>query len=147
MSKSKNWNQNKKKYKKVKLLLQHSLGGPEDEVSEGCQCISSIFYNSREKTILRKKTVYDSSHLATLNQLEILRVGLSFSDCSSWASRPDTWHNIQEFLTTILSIDIIALEIDQGWDIFFSHFFSVLIEQVINRRKMRSENLKCRTDL
>ena len=58
-------------------------------------------------------------------------------------------HEIPEFLNVNLwSIHLIAFDIDLSWNIFTSHkFCSLLIEQLINLEKVRTENLKFRTDL
>ena len=57
---------------------------------------------------------------------------------SSWISRPN-----------LFSVHIIALDIDLSWNVFNLYkFCSMLIEQLINLRKVRTENLKkIRTDL
>ena len=57
--------------------------------------------------------------------------------------------DIPEFFTANLwSTHVIALEIDRSWNIFFSHnFCSMLMEKVIDLRKLRTGNLKFRKDL
>ena len=57
--------------------------------------------------------------------------------------------DIPEFFTANLwSTHVIALEIDRSWNIFFSHnFCSMLMEKVIDLRKVRTGNLKFRKDL
>ena len=58
-------------------------------------------------------------------------------------------HEISEFLNANLwSICLIAFNIDWSWNIFTSHnFCSLLIEQLIDLEKVKTENLKIRTDL
>ena len=58
-------------------------------------------------------------------------------------------HQIREFLNANLrSIHLIAFDIDWSWNIFTSHnFCSMFIEQLIDLEKVRTDNLKFRTDL
>ena len=58
-------------------------------------------------------------------------------------------HKIRELLNANLwSIHFIAFYIDWSWNIFTLHnFCSMLIEQLIDLEKVRTENLKFRTDL
>ena len=58
-------------------------------------------------------------------------------------------HKIREFLNANLwSIHLIAFDIDWSWNIFTLHnFCSMLIEQLIVLEKLRTDNLKFRTDL
>ena len=58
-------------------------------------------------------------------------------------------HKIREFLNANLwSIHFIAFDIDWSWNIFTLHnFCSMLIEQLIDLEKVRTDNLKFRTDL
>ena len=128
---------------------------------------------------LHKKTVswYKLSHLATQAWTHFLHAlaGLS-SDCLNWISRPGLTHflhalaaigrivlrllklnikarhDIPEFLTAnLLSIHVIALDIDWSWNFFTWNNFllNVLIEQLIKPIgiKLRIENLKFRTNL
>ena len=84
------------------------------------------------------------------NFSNLLRAGLSFSECSRGISRPD---NTREFLTSNLPlIHVITWDIDWSWN--FSQciiFCSMLIEQLIKSDidlwKVRTENLKFRTGL
>ena len=74
-----------------------------------------------------------------------LGAGLSFLDCSGRISRPDTIHQNN---ANLWSIHLIALDMDWSWNIFTSHnFCSILIEQLIDLEKVKSENLKFRIDL
>ena len=58
-------------------------------------------------------------------------------------------NEIREFLNANLwSIYLIAFDIDWSWNIFTLHnFCSMLIEQLINLEKVKTDNLKFRTDL
>ena len=58
-------------------------------------------------------------------------------------------HEIREFLNANLwSIHLIAFDIDWSWNFFTLHnFYSMLIEQLIDLEKVRTDNLKFRTDL
>ena len=87
-----------------------------------------------------KKTVHYSSHLATLNRFFACRI----VDLRLLKLNIKARHNILEFLTTnLLLIHVIALDIDWSWNIFTLHdFCSMLIEQRINLRKVRTENLR-----
>ena len=85
---------------------------------------------------LPKNTVYDLSHLATLNQFS--HAGFLFLDCSSLISRPDTiyqnsWQ--QPFYQYIL--------IDLSWNIFTLHnFFSKLSDHCCVHSQKSSTHAK-----
>ena len=95
-----------------------------------------------------KKTVYDSSYFATCKWFLAYRsnrtVVLGFFKLNIKAR-----HEIREFLNANLwSIHLIAFDIDWSWNIFTLHnFCSMLIEQLIDLEKVRTDNLKFRTDL
>ena len=112
-------------------------------------CLNCKAMNSCQST---EKTVYDSLHIATLNPFFVCRiviVGLLYLNTKAR-------QNIPDFLSAnLLSKHVIALDIDWSWKIFSSHNFvrilySIFIEQqqqLIDLRKVRTENLKFRTDI
>ena len=95
------------------------------------------------------KRLHDSSYFATSNRFFAYRTVVL--DYSSWISRPESAarHEIPEFLyANLWSIHLDAFDIDWSWNILTLHnFCSLLIEQLIDLEKVRTKNLKFRTDL
>ena len=84
----------------------------------------------------------NQSFFATLAYF--FRAASSFLDCLSWITKPDKIYQT----TNLLLVHVIALDIDWCWKNFSSpHICSMLIEQLIDFRKVRSENLKFTMDL
>ena len=83
--------------------------------------------------------------LATYNSFFVCRIAVL------WLRRLNIKARLQipEFLTaTLWSIHLIAFYLDWSWNIFFSHNFCLmLIKHLINLKKVRTKNLKFRTDL
>ena len=124
--------------------FEHSAG--IDPVSPSLQ-LSLIVEPYRDHIDLQRKTVHDSSHLATVNQFFACRIvvlGLPVLKLNFNARHdiPDCKH------FRYMSIYVIAWDIDWSWNISLrTNFCLTLIEQLINIKKARTENLKIRTDL
>ena len=90
------------------------------------------------------KMVHQSSYLATQSIFFLLDFHFHFVQINI-----EVRQDIPEFLNAnLLSIHIVALDIDWKWHVFSLHnFFSMLIMQVLNYRKVRTEDLKVGTDL
>ena len=96
--------------------------------------------------LLKKNSIW----LVILRELFLtafLGAELSISDSSGWIIKAR--QAIPASLNANLwSIHLIAFDIDWSWNFFTLHkFCSMLIEQLINLERVRTDNLKCRTDL
>ena len=94
-----------------------------------------------------KKTVHDSLYFATCNQFFANRTVKRWSFKLNINAR----HEILEFLSSNhWLICLIAFNINWSWNNFTLHNFaqsSMLIEQLINLKKVKTDNLKFGTDL
>ena len=132
--------------------MRNGRGAAEEfQHSSGIEPISpdSLLPASTTKPWVRisymKKTVYDSSFFASCNRFFAYRtVVLGLFKLNIKAG-----HEIRKFFSANLkSINLSAFDIDWSWIIFTVHnFCSLLIEQLIDLEKVRTDYLKFRTDL
>ena len=122
-------------------------------VEVGCSCWELKSYHRDSHWRIRKEKgirsyqsakEYDRSCFATLYPYLTCRI--SFSDCSGCRSRPDKIYP-NSWRQTFIDIHLFA-EDRLELKFFSSHnFCSMPIKQLINLRKVRTENLKFGTDL
>ena len=100
------------------------------------------------RIIYSKNSVYDSSYFATFNRFFCVQ------DCRSrivqveYQGQTRNSRILERKPLINASLHLIAFNIDWSWNIFFSHnFCSMLIEQLIDLERLKSDNLKIRTDI
>ena len=120
--------------------------------AEGRQRVWALY---RNQTHVSRLTVTRLKHQAmsfyvwlvlSRNVEPIFRAGLSFSDFSSWILTYQGQTRYTRVLNLKPFIDV-CYSIEHRLVLKYFLFASMLIEQLIDLRKVRSENLKFRTDL